>query len=450
MHGAAVDHDDAEVCIIGAGISGIAAADELRRRGVSVVVVERANTVGGLWRTSSDRTATPAYDSLRLNTSRRLMALSRFPMPDDWPLYPDITQIGTYLRDVVDRAGLHEVIELRTTVTGVRQRADRMWEVLTTRDGVQRRRRYAHVIVATGRDWWPTRPTIPGADEFTGAWLHSYNYDRPDRFAGQRVVVLGAGASAADIAVDVSRTAEQTFLSARRPAWVVPKRLWGTPIDEIALASWWTALPLAEQQRRIEAELRALWGEMPAGLRPDHRPFERSMTPSDDLIPRVAAGRIQPRPGIAHVDGDTVTFDDGTSEAVDAVIAATGYDLDFPFLGRSTIFDDDGRAWLYQRVIPPRHPGLYVVGIVRPFGSATRLAEAQTRWVADLITGAAVLPDTAEMDAEITTHLATTARYGSRSVDSVQVHSSTYLRALAAAHIPADAGTAPPVVATCH
>ena len=175
-----------------------------------------------------------AYRSLHINTSRRVMAFKTLPMPDHYPDYPNHFQMAAYFDEYVDHFGLRERIRFRTEVLSV-EPVEGEWEVtVEDADGEREADRYRAVLVANGHHWdprWP-EPAFPGADEFSGEQLHAHHYREPDVLPGKRVLVLGLGNSAVDIAVESSRIADATFLAMRRGAYVLPKYINGKPIDE--------------------------------------------------------------------------------------------------------------------------------------------------------------------------------------------------------------------------
>ncbi|MFD5455194.1 flavin-containing monooxygenase, partial [Streptomyces olivaceus] len=280
-----------------------------------------------------------------------------------------------------------------------------------------------------------TDPALPdplpaGADSFTGTILHSLDYRDGGDFDGRRVVVVGLGASAVDIAADLSRHAEQTLLSVRRGLHIVPKQLFGMSVDEIAEAPWWTEMSFAEQRRWVERALLVARGRLgDYGLpEPDHPVFSSATTLSDEILSRIRHGAVTPKPAIGSFDGDRVVFTDGTSVAADAVVYCTGFRMTFPFLPAGCPVAADGSVELYRRVVPADRPGLYFVGLVRPVGSITRLVEAQAQWVARLVDGEAELPAAGEMREEISTYLSgIVQRYGRAPGASVQVDVGPYL-----------------------
>ncbi|AKZ53778.1 putative flavin-binding monooxygenase [Streptomyces ambofaciens ATCC 23877] len=421
------------VCVIGAGLSGLAVAHALKERGIGFVCLEKAPDVGGIWRRPGAGERGPGYLSLHLNTAKQLTGYTGWPMPDSYPLYPRHDQVAAYLRSFAERAGVLDHVELRTEVVSVRRDADGMWSVVS-RDahGAVAARRFEQVIVASGHHTDPALPDpLPaGADSFTGRILHSLDYHDGAGFAGRRVVVVGLGASAVDIAADLSRHAAQTVLSVRRGLHIVPKQLFGMSVDEIAEAPWWNEMSFAERREWVEQALLVARGRLADyGLpEPDHPVFSSAVTLSDEILSRIRHGAVTPKPAIASFDGDRVVFTDGTSTAADAVVYCTGFHMTFPFLPAGCPVAADGSVELYRRVVPADLPGLYFVGLVRPVGAITRLVEAQARWVARIIDGAATLPPADEMREEIGTHLAAIVqRYGRTRGASIQVDVGPYL-----------------------
>jgi dimethylaniline monooxygenase (N-oxide forming) len=394
-----------KVCIIGAGSSGIVACQVLNARGIPFDCFEKGSAVGGNWRYENDNGMSSAYRSLHINTSRRVMAFKTLPMPDHYPDYPDHFQMAAYFDEYVDHFGLREQIRFRTEVLSV-EPVDGVWEV--TVEGPERERetnRYRAVLVANGHHWdprWP-EPAFPGADEFEGEQLHAHHYREPDVLPGKRVLVLGLGNSAADIAVESSRIADATFLAMRRGAYVLPKYMNGKPIDEI-LTPLTSRSPLAVQRFFSMRMLDVSAGEMTTyGLpKPDHKLYEAHPTVSSELLPRLGHGDIKVKPNIDRfAGGRTVRFVDGSEEEIDLVVYCTGYKMTFPFFAADVFSAPDNRLPLYRRVASVERPGLHFIGFIQPLGPIMPLAEAQAEWVADLLGGRAALPPAAEMQQEI-------------------------------------------------
>ncbi|MFE1014255.1 flavin-containing monooxygenase [Streptomyces sp. NPDC058794] len=421
------------VCVIGAGLSGLAVGHALRQRGIGFVCLEKADDVGGIWRQPEAGERGPGYLSLHLNTAKQLTGYADFPMPEAYPLYPRHSQFAAYLRSFAEWSGVREHVELRTEVTSVSQDADGMWTVVSRdAEGAVASRRFEQVVVASGHHTEPALPDPlpPGAESFAGTILHSLDYRTGADFAGRRVVVVGLGASAVDIAADLSRHAAETHLSVRRGLHIVPKQLYGMSVDVIAEAPWFNEMSFAERIQWAEQALLVARGKLSDyGLpEPDHPVFSSATTLSDEILSRIRHGAVTPRPAIDSFDGDQVLFTDGTSAAADAVVYCTGFHMTWPFLPAGCPVAADGSVELYRRVVPTDRPGLFFVGLVRPVGAITRLVEAQARWVAGIVGGDATLPAAQEMREEIDSYLASIVqRYGRTQGASIQVDVGPYL-----------------------
>jgi len=421
--------------VIGAGSSGIAACQVLKTRGIAFDCFEKGSEVGGNWRYENDNGMSSAYRSLHINTSRGLMAYATYPMPDDYPDYPNHFQIARYFDDYVDNFGLRGKIRFRTEVKNVAP-ADGEWEVeVEDGEGNRETHRYRAVLVANGHHWdprWP-EPAFPGAEEFEGEQMHVHHYRESDVLVDKRVLVLGIGNSATDIAVEASRIAEKTFLAMRRGAYVMPKYLNGKPTDEAA-SKLLTLMPLPVQRFVLSRMLGMTAGDMTAyGLpKPDHKLLEAHPTVSAELLSRLGHGDIVVKPNIARfAGGRTVRFVDGSEEEIDLVVYCTGYKVTFPFLDEDVVSVNDNRLPLYRRVVSVERPGLYFIGFIQPLGAIMPLAEAQAEWVADLLSGRGTLPSPAEMRAEIAESEAKMRkRYVASKRHTIQVDFQPYLREL--------------------
>jgi cation diffusion facilitator CzcD-associated flavoprotein CzcO len=422
-----------KVCIIGAGSSGIVAAQVLDARGLPFDCFEKGSQIGGNWRFENDNGMSSAYRSLHINTSRRVMAFKSLPMPDHFPDYPDHFQMAAYFDEFADHFGLRERISFRTEVLKV-EPADGEWAVTVKGPGGSEScERYRAVLVANGHHWdprWP-EPAFPGSEGFEGEQLHAHHYREPDVLRGKRVLVLGLGNSATDIAVESSRIAEKTFLAVRRGAYVLPKYLNGKPIDEAVhpLASY---LPLSVQRFFAMKGLEIAAGDMETyGLpKPDHKLFEAHPTVSSELLPRLGHGDIAVKPNIqSFAGGRTVRFVDGSSEEIDLVVYCTGYKMTFPFFDPKVVSAPDNRLPLYRRVVSVERPGLFFIGFIQPLGPIMPLAEAQCEWVADLLGGQAALPPAGEMKREIASEeRRMRKRFVSSKRHTVEVDFHPYLR----------------------
>jgi dimethylaniline monooxygenase (N-oxide forming) len=432
---------EGRVCVIGAGASGIATAQVLAARGIGFDCFEVGSQVGGVWRYGNDNGMSSAYRSLHINTSRRQMEFRSFPMPATLPDYPSHWQIADYFDAFVDHFGLREQITFRTEVVKVEPLttdASRPSYEVTLRGrnehGEPREpevRRYAHVVVANGHHWdprWP-EPSYPGSDTFVGDQLHAHYYRTPDVLEDRRVLVVGIGNTACDIAVESSRAAEHTILATRRGAHILPKFLFGRPTDHLATTPLARG-PVLVQQLTMAALLRLTQGRVTDyGLpQPDHAVLHAHPTVNDELLGRLRHGDIEVRPNIDRFEGAEAVFTDGSRARVDTVVYCTGYKVSFPFLDETVVPVRDNRVDLYRRVVDPDHAGLYFVGLVQVLGALMPLSEAQAEWVADLVSGVAVLPRYDQMRHQIREYDARLRRrYVASKRHTIQVDFHAYL-----------------------
>ncbi|MEX2195001.1 MAG: NAD(P)-binding domain-containing protein [Thermoleophilaceae bacterium] len=416
------------VCVIGAGSSGIASCQVLNARGIPFDCFEKGSEVGGNWRYMNDNGMSSAYWSLFINTSRDLMAYSTFPMPSEYPDFPHHTQIAHYFDAYVDHFGFREHIRFRTEVTRVEQHAGGGWDV-TTSDGETRR--YGAVMVANGHHWDARWPGFPG--ELDGPVVHSHDYKAAEGYEDRNVLVVGFGNSAMDIACETSRVSKMTYLSVRRGAHVLPKYLKGRPVDELN-TPFTSRLPLGFQRAVYSRMLRKLQGRMTDyGLpEPDHKLAEAHPTISAEVLNRIVHGRVKPKPDVERLEGDRVRFVDGSVEPIDRIVYCTGYRITFPFFDPDLLDAPENHVDLFRRVVPPRLPGLYFIGLLQPLGAIMPLAEAQSEWVADLLQGRALLPSADRMRAAIRREdERMSKRYVTSARHTIQVDFYDYLRTLA-------------------
>jgi len=418
------------VCLIGAGSSGIAAAKALHERGIPFDCFEKSDRVGGNWVFENRNGMSAAYRDLFINTSRPRMEYSDFPMPDSYPDFPHHTQIAAYFEEYVDHFGLRDLITFETGVEHATRDEHGNWTIeLETGET----RRYDALLVANGHHWdtrWP-EPAFPGADSFQGTQMHAHSYIDNSIFAGKRVVVLGMGNSAMDIAVEASYVAERTYLAARRGVWIVPKYVFGKPVDQLRNDP---RIPFKIRQRITQQLVRGYAGPPERyGLpKPDHRLGDAHPTISGRILDRIQHGTIEPKPNIERFEGTRVRFVDGSEAEVDVVVYCTGYKITFPFFDEDFISAPENHVELFRRVFHPDIPNVFFIGLLQPLGAIMPLAEAQGAWVADHLVGDYALPTAAELRADIAAdQAAMRARYVASKRHTIQVDYDDYLHALA-------------------
>lgn len=415
-----------KVCIIGAGSSGIAACKALQDRSIPFECYEAGDRVGGNWVYKNSNGMSSAYRGLHINTSRLRMQYSDFPMPEDYPDFPHHTHIAQYFDDYAEHFQLKRHIRFRTRVA----RAEPVpggWEI-TLEDGA--RRSYRALIVANGHHWDPRWPEPPFPGEFRGRVLHSHEYLEPEPFRDQNVLVVGFGNSAMDIAAETSAISKATFLSVRRGFHIIPKYLFGRPLDRQPLPAW---MPFSWQRAVLGFLIRLSTGNpRDFGLpEPDHKILSAHPTVSPDILNRIVHGRVKPKPNIERLDGDGVVFTDGTREAVDAIVYCTGYKLSFPFFRPELISAPNNDLPLFRRVFHSKYPDLFFIGLLQPLGAIMPLAELQSVWVARYLLGEYALPSPDRMERDIREERERMRRrYGSAPRHTMQVDFAPYVNAV--------------------
>ncbi|OJF12186.1 flavin-containing monooxygenase [Couchioplanes caeruleus] len=328
-----------DAVVIGAGQAGLATAHVLRRHGLDPLLLEAGPSPTGSW--------SRYYDSLTLFSPARFSELPGLRFPGDPERYPTRDEVVAYLAAYAE--GLDVPIEVNTRAVAVTRTA----QGFVTRAGDGREFTSRLVISASGGFGAPYRPALPGLDGFAGTVLHSADYRAPEPFAGKRVVVMGAGNSAVQIAVELAEVAAVT-LASRGPVRFMPQRPLGRDLHEWLHRSGLERLPLG----------RLLRG--------------RTVRVLDDGRYRAAieAGRPDWRPMFARLTPDAVAWADGMVEPVDVVLLATGFRPQVAHLagcagrdGRSAL---DGTGYpVHDRGASITVPGLGFVGLEGQRGIAS-------------------------------------------------------------------------------
>lgn len=364
------------VCVIGAGPCGLLAAAALKRRGIPFQIVDAGRQPGGIWDVNRDQT--PMYDSAHFISSRQLSGFPDFPMPESYPDYPRHDLILEYVQAFARHHDLERHITFGMRVESATRLGDSGWSVkLSSGD----ERAAAALCVATGMTWQPRVPEVPG--HFDGESYHSFFYRSPKEFEGKRVLIVGAGNSGADIACDAARHAKRAFISLRRGYYFIPKFIFGMPSDVFAHTG--PQLPRWLEERVFGFLMnKILVGNLTKyGLpKPDHPILRSHPILNTQILHHLGHGDIQARKDVKSLDGHTVHFADGSSEEIDLIVWATGYDKRFPFLPAEAIDGDPDALDLYLTVFHRRLPDLFFVGLFETDGAAYGLAGRQADLVA--------------------------------------------------------------------
>ncbi|HVZ06102.1 NAD(P)/FAD-dependent oxidoreductase [Hyphomicrobium sp.] len=334
--------------VIGAGPVGLAMAAALKRRGIPFDVVDAGSGVGGNWLHG-------VYRSAHIVSSKKATEYTDYPMPADFPDFPSADQMLSYLTAFANDRGLIPHCEFNKSVSAASPEENGRWTVKFV-DGEERI--YKGVVVCNGHHWDKRYPELRGT--FTGEILHSKDYRDVSQVEGKRVLVIGGGNSGVDMACDAGRFGRSCDISLRSGYWYLPKTFLGRPLTDIPL--W--GLPIFIQRAILKAIVKLSIGDYRRyGLAwPNHKLFDRHPAFGTDLLSAIRLGRVKPRPGIDHVDGQTVTFVDGTTGVYDMIIAATGFHASFPFLPEGLVQVKNNVVQVYGGAFPAGIRGLYLVG----------------------------------------------------------------------------------------
>jgi dimethylaniline monooxygenase (N-oxide forming) len=429
------------VAVVGAGPSGLATVKELLAEGHDPVCLERAASLGGVFR-FGERDGV-IWESCRLTSSGPLTAFSDFPVGPGQDGHLTARDYVAYLERYVAAFGLAPRLRFGSTVERVERAPEGGWRVRWRDPEGAREERFDAVAIASGLHQHPLRPDFAGLDGFAGEVMHASEYRRPAQVAGRRVLVVGAGESGADLAAEVAEHAAECVLSLRRGVSVLARIRFGAPNDYRTSrltncpADWihqtrhpvddgrrrayrWLFLPVVVLDKALQLVTRWFW-ELAPLVRPGSwsetranfatrkltkrllvesggMPVEQFGTKSDEFVRAIVAGRCRRVGAIERFDGRRVRFAGGAEQEPDLVVLCTGFETRIPFL-EAAVADA-------PRFLHTFHPAigrdLGFVGFLRPaFGAIPPLAELQARWFARLQSGLAALPPEAEMERAI-------------------------------------------------
>jgi dimethylaniline monooxygenase (N-oxide forming) len=380
----------ARVAIVGAGPGGLVAAKYAIEAGFDVTVFEVGDDLGGQWDVTAGHSG--VWPGMHTNTSRAMTAFSDFPAPADYPLHPAAEQVHAYLHAYARTFGVTDRIRFGSPV----EHLCAGWTV----NGEP----FDRVVVASGRF---RKALVPGAlRRFTGELLHAFDYPGAEAFRDRRTLVYGNGISGLEIASDLAATA-QVVSAFRHPRYVIQKVVDGVSSDW----QWYTQYGALERRflrsdewswRQRERILRVAGNPADFGApEPDADIRIAGLSLCQDYLTQISERAITCRPAIAAVNGRQVSFVDGSTGDYDAIICATGYELDLPYLDRD-VWGAVGPGFvLYRRTLHPDLPGLGVIGQFLAQGPYFPLLELQARWIVATWTGQVALPDEARMRATI-------------------------------------------------
>jgi cation diffusion facilitator CzcD-associated flavoprotein CzcO len=385
-----------KVCVIGAGISGLAAAKAFAARGHQITIVERSGDLGGVWEPAR------SYPEVQTQSPKDLYRYTDKAMPDSYPEWPKGPQVHAYLTGYAKDHDLLGAMRFNTTVVQMDRRPDSApgWRLeLRGPNGAASQEDFDFVAVCTGQFNEPQTLSLPGEDAFKaqgGLVLHSSKYNDPDIAKGRKVVVLGGSKSATDIAVNaVNSGAAEVTLVYREPVWRIPyfigglvnfKRILYIRAQEEMFKSWGIGALSRFAHAVAKPLVWANWRGLESLLKVQLKLGKCDMVPKerieDDVncsvpiatpgfFPMVADGRIKAiRGSFDQYDGNAIVMTGGQRVQADVAVLAIGYKLGVPFLPqayREKLVDPDGQYRLYRLIANPDLPEMGFVGFNSSF-----------------------------------------------------------------------------------
>ncbi|KAF6816643.1 dimethylaniline monooxygenase [Colletotrichum sojae] len=394
------------VAIIGAGTSGLTAIKELVAAGIEVQCFESASKLGGQWLYEPNPTPeshSSIYRGLVVNSCRDSSCFSDFPIdPARYPIfYPHDLHLR-YIGEWAAHFDLEKHVRFGVSVVGCAPRKEGGWEVRVRSHDEKAEEeeevlQFDAVICGSGLSRRPKVPEFPGREAFEGEVLHSHFYRTPTPFDGKKVVIVGLGSTAVDLACEIGPLAKELHVVNKRGAWIIPRFLLGKPAEAWNSRSSATWIPFSVQAFLYDKILAHALGPPPAVLKPDHKIMEQNPSVRGDFVEKLQSGVFSlHRANVSSFTASGVALDDGTNIDADVVILCTGYHhADLPYLPPGALAARDAPAPhvdLYKSVVPPRIKDLFVMGQVEVAGPAIPIIEAQARYVTAILTGKLQLP----------------------------------------------------------
>jgi len=352
------ENTENKYAIIGAGPAGLAAAKNLKECDVLFDGFESASDVGGLWNIDNDNST--VYKSAHLISSKKMTQFTDFPMKEHVADYPSHHELRQYFIDFTNHYDLRKTYHFNTAIQQLTPN-ENGWIVKTDSGSYQ----YKGVLICNGNLSHPNIPTFKGS--FDGEIIHSKAYKSADIFEDKRVLIIGAGNSGCDIAVDAVHRAKKVDISVRRGYHFVPKYVFGKPADAIGGK---LTFPRPIKQK-IDSVLLGFFTGDPENFgfpKPDHKLYESHPIVNSLILYHIGHGDINVKKDIKEFAGKTVHFKDGTSEDYDMILLATGYKLNYPFIDQKLLNWEGAAPKLYLNMFHPQYNNLFVLSMVEAAG----------------------------------------------------------------------------------
>ncbi|WP_169569409.1 flavin-containing monooxygenase [Sneathiella limimaris] len=370
--------------LIGAGPMGLAMAKVLKELDIPFQGFEMHSDVGGLW--DIDGPKSTMYETAHLISSKKMTEFTDFPMEESVAEYPSHKEMKSYFRAFADHYKLRENYRFNAEVLNVVPvgKSGEGWTFTWKDNEGAHSDVFAGVLIANGTLSEPNMPSFPG--EFSGELIHSSKYRYPEQFKGKKVLVVGAGNSGCDIAVDAIHHASSCDLSLRRGYYFVPKYVFGKPADTlggmIKLPMW--------LKRKVDGMILKWFVGNPQKYgfpKPDYKLYESHPIVNSLVLYHAGHGDIRIRPDVEVMSGKSVTFKDGSQAEYDMILAATGYKLHYPFIDQELLNWTGDAPHLFLNAFHPSRDDLFVLGMVEASGLGWQGRHEQAEMVGRYIKG---------------------------------------------------------------
>ena len=368
------------VCVIGAGPSGLPAIKNLIDAGISVIAYDYNSDVGGNWIYNENESHSSVFETTHIISSKTLSQYEDFPFRPEVSDYPSHEELRHYFQSYAKHFKLYQHIQFNTLVKSCERKDNGLWEVTTIKDEHKQVVIFTDLVVCNGHHWEPKYPNYPG--KFSGSFLHSHQYKKAAPFAGKKVLVIGGGNSACDVAVESSRVSAKTAISWRRGYRIIPKFLMGKPTDVFATKMRFLPIYLRNLLAGLIAKINNGSNNVYGLQKPSHKFGATHPTINSELLYKIRHGKITPKVEIDHFEGRKVFFKDDTNEEFDVIIACTGFALAHPFFDEKFLNYREGPVPLYLKMFHPKYENLFFIGMFQPLGCIWPGAEQQSKLLA--------------------------------------------------------------------
>ena len=373
--------------VIGAGPSGITAIKNFADLGFEVTAFERCQGVGGNWRFNDPSGHSSVFETTHIISSKYTSFYEDFPLPESASDYPSHIELLDYFNSYTDHFDIRKLIKFETEVLNCNQLDDDTWEVEWKDSNTEQKHLniFDGLVVCNGHHHKPRYPEYPG--DFSGELIHSHEFKSAKPFKDKRVLVIGGGNSACDVAVETARVSASTSISWRRGYYLIPKFMYGLPVDLYALKNRWMPTFLRESYTKMMLEIFQGKNEDIGLQKPAQNLFGTHPTVNSELYYAVRHGKVTPHVEIEKYDGNTVHFKNGKTGEYDVIIACTGFKIKHDFFKKSFINYEEGKTPLLHKMIPADIKNLYFIGLFQPLGCIWPGAELQSKLAAKHLSG---------------------------------------------------------------